>query len=167
MESETQSTEYAPLYSAGERVRLIATTGVPVLLLVASWRMWGLPQYQAFVKVAHCRTILGFPGTSVLFYGLFVGLPVCLALLIAAMVLPTSVKALRARCYPPPGQKTFRRTKIKRGWKAVFFASTGFFCVAYLLILAVWGGFAAHNLLHESEARLHAAQASCHSARSL
>lgn len=131
--------EFAPVYSAKERLHKLAVALPLALGIGAAFKWWFLPLFGRFAANAHCQTVFGVPGETVLFYGLFVGFPILLALMVCAISIRSSIKAIRTRRYPPEGEKVFRRIRVRRGWPAVVIASVPMIMALYLVGLAVWG----------------------------
>jgi hypothetical protein len=143
--------EYAEEYSSRERVRLAAvglvTGGVFVLLC----ELWLLPAFSAFAASAPCRSVFGIPATAILWYGLFVGLPLSLALVLACMEGRHGLKILRDGQSPPTGFKVLRRTRIKRGVAARRIGYLRLFAFAPFMAIATWGAFQARSLSKPSQ----------------
>lgn len=139
--------EYALQYTFKERLRHLAVllsigTG---LYLVYEW--WFLPKLRAFSGHAVCETLFGVSGLSVLFYGLFVFMPLAFALVTAVVYLPTAVRSIKARRHPPPGKKVYYPTKIKTGRRAVASSLAPLVIALVFIGIAVWGyGQASHTL---------------------
>lgn len=131
--------EFAPQYSVRERWLRIAVAAPLILGFAAAWQWWLLPMWGRFAENAHCNTVFGFSGLSVVFYGIFVAFPLLIALFVGAFMLGPSLRAIHARRFPPPGQKVFRPTKIKTGWRAVAIACVPIFIVVYLVGIGIWG----------------------------
>lgn len=141
-----QESEYAPQYSTRERRRraLIGIACIAVFWVI--WTYWGLPRLQLFTQTAHCRTVFGLPGFTVLMHGLFVGLPLVIAASLGWVVMPHAVKCIRSRRYPAPGRKVTRKTKIQTGRRAVLSAVMEIAMIGSFVIISVWGGFQASEL---------------------
>ncbi len=142
--------EFAPEYSTRERWRLIGWYSLLMLAMVAASKLWLLPRFAWFAANSQCQTVFGIPGTTVLFYGLFVGLPLGAAVLVAAFTVGISVRAIRSRRYPPPGQKVLRRTRVRKGRHAIALALTPLLAVICLCALATWGATQAAQQLNRA-----------------
>lgn len=139
--------EYAPQYTLKERLRHIAVLlpiGVTFYLL---YEWWFLPKLRAFSEHAGCENVFGMPGPSVLFFGVFVFIPLLFALVTAGVFLPTAVRAIKTRRYPPPGKKVYRPTRIKTGSQAIASSVTPLVLVLFLIGVAVWGYGQASQIL--------------------
>ena len=143
--------EYADEYTFAERVRYLAfgIIAATCVMLVTKW--WFLPWLKIFSESAHCRTVLGLPGLTVLFYGVFVGMPLFFFLICSATFMPQARRILRSNQYPPPGQKTLRRTRVFRGARARWHAYAMMACCVVFLVFAAWGFPQAKAFLKEGK----------------
>jgi|SRR5579859_2360740 len=143
--------EFAQEYSFRERVRL-GTVGLVIGgVLVLLWKLWLLPEFTAFAASAHCRNVLGIAGTTVLWYGLFVGFPLFLALVLACTEGQHGVKILHDRQSPPIGAKVLRPTRIKRGAAARRAGYLRLLAFIPFVAIAIWGFFQAESLSRQSQ----------------
>jgi hypothetical protein len=143
---QVNAPEFAEEYSPSERKRLIAWYIVVVLLLAGILQLFLLPWLRGFVSTSHCHEVMGVPGTTVLLYGLFVGIPLLSGVVAGILLLPSAIQSITTGRFPPPGTKVFRRTEITTGWQA---ATRGYATCAVILFLfgmAVWGYFQARDL---------------------
>lgn len=136
----TDGPRYAPEYSWREIRRTLPWQLAAAFGVVMVCEKWLIPELSAFVAVAHCRTILGFTGEKVFFYGLFIGLPLLLAATTGLALLPDTWRILRTRQYPPPGRKVWRRTCIRTGKQALAIGVLQILCLMAPVALAIWGG---------------------------
>jgi hypothetical protein len=144
-----QAIEYAPEYTAAQRRRIVVLGVAAGALVLAVCQFWLFPMWREFSATAQCRTVFGFNGMAVLFHGLFVGLPLGSALLVAMLVGWRGAKVLRQGRIPPVGEKVLRRTPVVRGAKAKALGWVQLLAAVPLLGLAVWGAFQAQALLAE------------------
>jgi len=138
--------EFAEEYTPSERRRLIGLYIVVVLLLAGILQLFLLPWLRGFASTSHCHEVMGVPGTTVLLYGLFVGIPLLSGVVAGILLLPSAIQSIATRRFPPPGTRVFRRTQITKGWRA---AARGYATCAAILFLfgmAVWGYFQASEL---------------------
>ncbi|WP_386070648.1 hypothetical protein ACFJIW_08390 [Tahibacter sp. UC22_41] len=129
------SVEFAPTYSATERGRFIAlglAAGAPV---VVAGKLWFFP----WIATLPCRTVFGIDGNVLLWYGLFVGLPLLAALVAGFGYGRSGLRALREGQFPPAGVKVMRATRIVRGTAARRLGWLQLAAPIPFLILAVWG----------------------------
>lgn len=131
--------ELAPQYSPKERRRRLLLHVVIGTLLGAALYWWALPRFRSFSADAACEVIFGVPGSTLLIYAAFVGLPLAAAILIVLLTARQSIETIATRRYPPPGRKVYRRVKIKKGWQAVAVALIPAMFVTYLCVLSSQG----------------------------
>jgi hypothetical protein len=138
--------ELAPQYTTAERWRFAALYVAFGLAVYAFTEWWLIPHLRRFAEYPECMTTLGVRHATVLIYGLFVGIPLFSALLVGVLTAPMSIRAIRTRRFPPPDQKTLRRTEISKGRSAIALASVSLIVVASFCGLAIWGVFQAKKL---------------------
>lgn len=131
--------EYADEYSESEKRRFVLTGIIAGALLVAIGKMWFFPWLHEFSDTAACRTVFGVRGIEILFYGLFVGFPLTLAIIIGLGFGRRGYRILKEGQAPPSGEKVFRKTRIVRGAKAKLAGSILLLAVAFPLAMAGWG----------------------------
>lgn len=140
--------EYADTYGTAERLRRVAMGIVLGVLAVGVGRLWLFPSIAAFADVAPCRTVLGVNGANILWYGMFVGGPLCIALVIAVSYGRMGLRVLKEGRFPPARTRMFRPIRIVRGRAAR--------CIGYLhlsacvpfLAISIWGAAQATTLSH-------------------
>ena len=133
------STEYAPEYSTAYRVRFIALGIVFGACVVAVSQLWLFPALKAFAETAHCRDVFGIPGSSVLAYGMFVGLPLFIAVSIAFTIGLRGVRILLSGQVPPPGERVFKKTPIRRAQRAKLVGILHLLPCALPIAIAIFG----------------------------
>ncbi len=143
--------EFAPEYTRTERVRFVVLSLGAGAFLMLLCQLWLFPWLREFAASAHCRLVFGFKGTSLLFYGVFVGVPLLAALLLGTLVGRRGYRVLREGRIPPSGEKVFRPTRIRRGREAKLSGYIQLVSPVPLLALAVWGGFQAQALVVQAE----------------
>ncbi len=129
---------YAPERPLRDKVGLvllgIALGGLA--LLVKQW--WLVPWLQRLAAAPRAVGPLGLPVGTWLAYGLFVGLPL-LACLPTLLLCWRGARILRSGRVPPPGERVYRRTRIRSGRIATVAGWLHFVPTAGLLVLAAWG----------------------------
>ena len=88
----------------------------------------------------------------VLWYSLFVGMPLFCGLLFAIPSVPIGVRGLRDKQFPPKGFKVYKPTKILRGWRAKAKSLSYTFSALLFVALAIWGSFQVDVMPNEPEA---------------
>jgi H+/gluconate symporter-like permease len=138
--------EYAEIYTIVERVRIFIIGLVIGAGLVFVTKKWLFPSINEFALTAHCRTVFGIDGLTLLWYGLWVGIPGQALILVTATLGWTSFKIIRDRQFPPINQKVFKPTKICKGRKVIFIALLHFLPVVLMLALTIWGAYQADKM---------------------
>jgi hypothetical protein len=148
--------EYAPTYSTAERLRFIALGVTLGVIVTALGKLLFFPWLTHFAATASCRVVLGANAATVLWYALFVGLPLLGAFVVGLGYVRTGLSVVRKSQFPPPGIKTFRPIRIVRGVAARRIGYLHLVAVAPFLAVAIWGYAQASSL-----ASHHSAAAKC------
>lgn len=138
--------DFAPLYTTRERILLvlkILAVAAPVYLLA---QFWLFPWLKNYASYAHCHSYGGINGVQLLMYGVFVLIPLSLALLIWLLEGTRCLKVLRIGQNPLPGEKVFRKTRYRYGRVAMIQPLMIFTVIAALVGASVWGGFQAAKI---------------------
>ena|SRR5690606_27608346 len=143
--------EYAELYSFKERLRLVLIGVALASVVMLWWSLWALPRWEVFVEQAPCTELWGMSGVAVVYYSLFVGMPLLFALVAAILLGRRGYRILRDRQVPYRGEKVFHPTRIRRGRRAVLMGWAHLLAPALLVALAIWGAPKAQALADESE----------------
>lgn len=139
-------TEFAEEYSAEARIKivLLGLSAGGSLILVS--KLWLLPSLVDFLKTAPCRQVHGGGGLPLVWYGLFVGMPLVAAALTAVLLGRRGRRILRDGQVPPIGEKVFRPTPIRRGPRAVLVGRLHMLACLPFFVLALWGFFQAQEM---------------------
>lgn len=148
----TEQPEYAEEYSTRERIRIIAVGAIGAAVLVGISQTWFFPWLREFSASAQCRTVFNLNGLEVLYYGLFVGLPLLVALTVGLSFGRRGHRILKEGRVPPSGEKVFRPTRIEWGAKAKLVGLTHLVAVVPPLALALWGTSQSALMLDEASA---------------
>lgn len=146
-----EGVEYAEEYTpAGRRKFAIKTfaVAIPAFLLL---QFWAFPQLDHFAKTSECQQYFGHSGAELLFYGIFVGLPLLCAALVGVPVALSGIRILREGRSPPKGVKVLQRTRVRRGAAAMWIGLSRQIALVMLVGLAIWGGSAAGSILAGSD----------------
>ena len=152
--------EFAAEYTRIERIRFLVIGMLAGALVVLSSKMWLFPWLREFATSAPCRKVLGIEGVTVLWYGLFVGIPLQVAVLFIATVGWRGYKILRDGQVPPFNEKVFRPTRIRRGFKAKMIGYINLLAVFPPIALTIWGGFQAEELSSKTRSKVDVCAAS-------
>tara|TARA_Y100000310_G_C20314399_1_gene637741 strand:- start:132 stop:596 length:465 start_codon:yes stop_codon:yes gene_type:complete len=138
--------EYAEEYSKPEKYkRIILALLLGVLSLIINEK-WYLPFISWYADTVYCHTPFGYSGISVMWYSLFVGIPIVCALIIGPFTFPVGYKGLIDEQFPPKGYKVFAPTKIVRGWKSKFKSIFLMSVPIFLILVSVWGYFQVNKM---------------------
>jgi len=141
--------EYAPEYTKKERVVLVAKHMAWAIPLVAATKMWFFPWFGAYAERAHCYDYGYVTGTHLVFYFVFVAIPIGSALAIFSIEGVRSLKIIRLGQNPLPGEKVLRKTKYKYGVKAKIQPYIVLLVLVFLLGLGIKGIFWANDIIYD------------------
>lgn len=140
--------EYAPEYTKKERTIIIFKHMVWALPLFAIIKYWFFPWFEGYTAKAHCHNYGAFTGLHVVFYGVFIGLPLLSALMVFLLEGPRSIKIIRLGQNPLPNEKVFSQTKYTYGIRAKIKPYFFFAVLIFLLGLSVRGVFWANDIIY-------------------
>lgn len=143
--------EYAPEYTKKERFVVLAKHSAWAIPLFIAIKLWFLPWFESYAKNAHCYEYTYFTGTHVVFYFVFVAIPIGVALAIFAIEGARCLKVIRLGQSPLPGEKVFKRTKFKYGAKAKFRPYAELLILLLLVGLGVRGIFWANDIIYHPD----------------
>ncbi|MDD5277155.1 MAG: hypothetical protein PHR16_13860 [Methylovulum sp.] len=143
--------EFAEEYTPIERARIFVTGLISGCLVVAVSKLYFFPWLNVFANSAHCRTVFGFDGLTVLWYGLFVGIPFSCVLLVGSAIGYRGYKILRDHQTPPNGEKVMRPTRIIRGSKAKIAGYLHLMAFFPFFVISIWGGFQASAMSKQAQ----------------
>ena len=135
--------EFAEEYTTVERIRIFVISLISGCLVIAMSKLYFFPWLNTFANSAHCRTVFGFDGLTVLWYGLFVGIPFSCVLLVGGTIGYRGYKILRDNQTPPNGEKVTRPTRIIRGSKAKITGYLHLIAFFPFFAISIWGSFQA------------------------
>ena len=145
-----QEPEFAEINvkTKAEAIRFVVWGALAGGLVIVVSETWLFPWLGEFAESAPCRQVMGIAGDTVLAYGLFVGIPLHVAILVMAIFGWRGYKILRDGQFPPFKEKVFRPTRIQRGLKARLIGYLHISACLPLLALSVWGVFQAEKMIH-------------------
>jgi hypothetical protein len=141
--------EYAELYTFRERVRLVLIGLAIAGAVLIPFHAWFLPALTDFAAHASCQQVAGIAGPEFLFLGLFVGMPLAIALTLGLASIPYALRVLRDEQYPPMGQKVLQPTRIRRGVAARRRAYSYMLMPTVFVAIAIWGWFQVPKIVRE------------------
>ena len=104
--------EYAPEYSKKERINFLLKHMLWALPLYIVTDFWFFDWLSEFLNNSNCYYLWGLTGTHIVFYSLFVGIPLSLLLVILALEGPRSIKIIKLGQNPLPNEKVFKKQNI-------------------------------------------------------
>ncbi len=138
--------EFAEEYSKKEKMERVILYTLLAIFVVIIHQKWILPYINWYVKIAHCHTFLGYSGVTVLWYSLFVGLPVFFSILVGCYSAPIGIKGLMSGQFPPKGVKVYKPTKIVRGRTSKIKSLAHLVSPLIFITIGIWGSFQIDNL---------------------
>jgi hypothetical protein len=137
------------LYSTRERllfaVKLLAVAA-PVYL---AGFYWLFPWLRRYMQTANCEYFVGISALQLLIYGVFVGIPLSMALLVWLIDGARSLRVWRLGQHPLPGEKVLRKTRYRYGAAARLRPLAVFAILILLIGAAIRGGAQAPVLIAE------------------
>lgn len=137
---------YAPMFSKDERIRIVLKNALWLAPLFLALKFWFFPYLAEYSKNANCYNYGPINGSHLIFYGIFVGMPLGFALMFYLLEGVKAIAAYKASQYPPPNQKVFAVTEYKYGNAAKRKSILSFAFIMFFVGLAIWGGTQAHEL---------------------
>lgn len=146
-----RSPEFAEQYSTAERIRFVAFGTIAGVVLILLVKLWFFPWLREFASSAQCRTVLGSNGAEVLWYGVFVGLPLFAAVVVASTAGRRGFKIIRDGQVPPLGEKAFGKIQIRRGVRAKLVGYLHAIAFIPFIAISLWGGVQAATLSKQTQ----------------
>ena len=147
--------QYAPERSSKEKLWFLLL-GVLAILGAAWFKQAVLtPWISELASSPNQARFFGIPNAALLFRAVLVGFPLN-SLVFSLILVWRGVRILRSGQVPPPGERVFKRTAIRRGPWARFMGYAHFVPTILFLCLAAWGCWQAEHmvssLLHDKSA---------------
>lgn len=141
--------EFAPLYSTRERIAIVAKILAVAAPVYVAGFYWIFPWLRRYAQTASCDRFGAFNGLELLLYGLFVGMPLSMAVLVWLIEGRRSLRVWRLGQSPLPGEKVLRKTRYRFGTAARIRPLATFVIVALLAGIAIRGGIEARDLARQ------------------
>ena len=138
--------EYAPEYTKKERIVLGIKMLAWIVLIYVFFKFWFFDWFDEYSKNANCYSYDGIKRLHIIFYGIFVCVPLSFALLLFLTEGIRSIKVIRLGQDPLPNEKVLKSTKYKHGIAAKIKPLFLFSMIFVLLGISVWGGFQAYDI---------------------
>ncbi|MGM8870705.1 hypothetical protein ACS8E3_03345 [Psychrobacter sp. 2Y5] len=141
---------YAPEYTKKEKLVLLAKYLTIAAGSIALIEWYLLPSFSSYIDNISCYDYKWLTGFEVVFYGLFAGFPLGLAIMLFCFEGFRNLKVLQLNQNPLPNEKVWKPTKYSYGFRAKI-KPIGFFAMLILLVLlSIIGAYKAHSLLDNS-----------------
>ena len=137
--------EYAPQYTKKERFVLLLKMLAWVIPVYIAMKFWFFDWLAEYAANANCHKYGTITGVHLIFYGIFVFVPLSFALAIFLVEGKRCLKIIKLGQNPLPNEKVFRPTKYKYGAAAKAQPIVIMASIIALLGLSIWGGFQAHK----------------------
>jgi len=138
---------YAPEHTKQERIKLVIKSASWALPLYICLRYWFFPWLEKYASNARCYDYGTFTGLHVLYYGIFIGMPLSFAVILFAIEGPKNIQIIRLGQYPMPGEKVLSPTKYVYGLRAKSIAILFFGILFFLVGLSIRGYYWAKDII--------------------
>lgn len=139
--------KYAPEYTKKERLFLLAKHMAWAIPLVLLTQFYFFPWFENYAEQAHCYAYGDLTGVHLVFYFVFVALPIGSALVLLAIEGPRAIKVLRLGQNPLPHEKVLRKTKYTYGRRAKVKPIIFLLLIVFMLALGVQGIYWANEMI--------------------
>lgn len=138
--------QYAPEYTKRERIIVVLKMLAWAILIYLIAQFWLFDWLAEYSKNANCNTYGSINGVHLLFYGLFVFMPLSFGIVVFLFEGVRGIKVIKLGQNPLPNEKVLRPTKYKYGAAAKVQPFVIFTLILFLIGLSIWGGFQAYEL---------------------
>jgi hypothetical protein len=139
--------EFAQKYTTAERFRTLIVGITLGALIIVLGKLYVFPWLVEFAVSAPCHKLFGIDGVSIFWYGIFVGIPASISVLVATLLGWRGYKIIRDDQFPPAGERVYRPTRIRRGKAARLIAYAHLTAFLPLLVLSIWGNYQAQEMI--------------------
>lgn len=139
--------EFAPEYTKQEKLIILLKHLIWAVPLILATQYLFFPWFTEFTDQSHCYQYAGLSGTELMFYGLFVGLPLTFALVVFLLEGARSVTTIRLGQSPLPGEKVFKPTQYSYGIRARIKPIFVLLIVVFLIGFSIKGLFTVQKII--------------------
>ncbi|MCP4978354.1 MAG: hypothetical protein GY931_19585 [Maribacter sp.] len=143
---ENKGVDYAPEYSKKERIMIMLKILAWAIPFITIFEFWFVDWFSEYSRNANCYNYGSLNGVHLVFYGIFVFVPLSFAIILLLTQGRRSFKVIRIEQNPLPNEKVFSPTKYKYGKAATIQPIVVLLLIMCLFGLSVWGGFQAHEI---------------------
>lgn len=140
---------YAPTYTKRERIVWVLKQMLWFLPLYAATELWFFDWLVEYSHNANCYSYGHITGVHLIMYGIFVGIPLFFCTIIILFEGRRSIKIIRLGQNPLPGEKVFKKTTYKYGYKAKIQPITIFCFIGFFFIFLIWGAMQAYQITQD------------------
>lgn len=141
--------EYAPEYTKKEIIEKVIKMSIWFIPLMLVTHFWFFDWFGKYVENAHCHQYGPITGVHLVFYWLFVGIPLFSFAVLALCEGNRSLKILKVGQNPLPNEKVYKKTKYKYGWKAKVHPVIILSSLCFLVLFSIWGANQAYVLTQD------------------
>lgn len=142
-------TEYAPEYTKKEKIIITLKNIAWALPLLLICQLGFFPWLEQYANNEPCYQYGSITNMHLIFYGIFVGIPLSITFLLLALQGSRNLNILKLGQAPLPNEKVFAQTKYTYGTKAKWRAYVFFIVVALICALSIQGVFWANDMLSQ------------------
>ncbi|SRR5690554_75158 len=139
--------DFAPEYTKKEKQIILLKHLAWATPLMITFQYLFLPWLEEFTDQAQCYQYAGLTGTELIFYGVFVGLPLTFSLLVLMLEGTRSIAIIRLGQSPLPNEKVFKPTQYSYGVRARIKPVCVLLIVVFLVGFSIKGLFSAQQLI--------------------
>lgn len=129
---------------------MLVRSAVWTVPLFGLTKFWFLPNFEEYAENAHCYTYGPITGLHLVFYFVFVALPLLPAVLLAVFEGPKAVQLIQVGQYPLPGHKVYSKTKYVYGARAKMRGYVLLATLVFLVGLSIKGIGSANQIIEEA-----------------
>jgi len=137
---------YAPEYTKRERVVFVIKQLLWFLPLFLVTKLWLVDWLSGYADEANCYHHGNITGVHIIMYGLFVGIPLFVAILLTTLEGRRALKVIKLGQSPLPEEKVFTKTKYKYGYKTKIKPIILLCIIGLIIMFSLWGSIHAHAL---------------------
>ncbi len=141
--------DYAPEYTKKEIIDKIIKISIWLVPLTLATELWLFDWFDEYVKNANCYQYGSITGVHLVFYWVFVGIPLTFFGILAFFEGSRSLKILKLGRNPLPDEKVYKKTKYKYGWKAKIHPLIIITGLCFLVLFTIWGANQAYVITQD------------------
>ena len=140
---------FAPEYTKRERIVFVLKQMLWFLPLYAATELYFFDWLAEYSDNANCHFYGNITGVHLVMYGLFAGIPLFVAIIMAIFEGRRSIKIIKLGQNPLPGEKVFKKTEYKYGVKAKIQPIAIFCFISFFFVFSIWGSVQAYKITQD------------------